>query len=384
MKYLRLVWSNLKRKKVRTALTLLCILVAFVLFGYLAAIRQAFNAGVDVAGADRLVVRHKVAIIQLLPESYKTRMENIEGIAVASHATWFDGRNPAHPRTFFASMPVEPERFLTVYPEYLLDDEERQGWLSTRTGAIVGKKIAKRFGWQVGDRITLQSSIWRQKEGDRTWEFDISGIYEGVEKGTDNTQLFFRFDYFSEARANGDGMVGWYTVKIDNPEEAEAVAARIDEEFANSSAETKSEPEGAFIQAFANQAGNIGVILMAVLTAVFFTILLVSGNTMAQTVRERTGELAVLKAMGFTHQGVLGLVLAESCLLSVVGGVLGLGVAWLLISAGDPTNGSLPVFFFPVRDMVVGVVLIFVLGLAAGFPPAWQAMRLQVAEGLRR
>ncbi|TNF71493.1 MAG: FtsX-like permease family protein, partial [Acidobacteria bacterium] len=197
-------------------------------------------------------------------------------------------------------------------------------------------------------------------------------------------QFFFRHDFFHESRAWGSGNVGWYYVRVDDPERAAEIARLIDEEFANSPHETKTEPEGAFVQGFAKQIGNIGAIMMAILSAVFFTILLVAGNTMAQSVRERTEELAVLKAMGFTHRGVLGLVLAESCLLAMLGGFLGLGIAWFLISLGDPSGGALPIFFFPTRDLVLGVVLVLLLGLATGLLPALQAQRLQIADAMRR
>lgn len=383
MKYLYLMWSNLKRKKTRSVLTLLSIIVAFMLFGYLGAIRQAFNQGIDVAGLDRLIVRHKVSIIQLLPASYEARMERIEGVADAVHQTWFGGVYQK-PSNFFAQMPVEAEEFLAMYPEYLLSEEEREAWLNTRTGAIVGRTTAERFGWKVGDRIPIQSSIWSRKGGGRTWEFDLVGIYDGAEKGTDATQFFFRYDYFDEARQGGQGLVGWYTVRIDDPDRAAEISALIDEEFANSPAETKAEPEGAFLQAFANQIGDIGMIFMSIIAAVFFTILLVAGNTMAYAVRERTNELAVLKALGFTDSGVLGLVLGESLVLSAIGGGIGLALAWLLVSMGDPTNGSLPVFYIPARNFLAGAVLIVALAFIAGILPALQAQRLRIADALRR
>lgn len=383
MKYLSLVWSNLKRKKTRTVLTLLSILVAFLLFGYLAAIRVGFNQGVDVAGLDRLVVRHKVSIIQFLPESYETKIQRIDGVADAVHATWFGGIYQ-RPSNFFAQMPVKPDEFLEMFPEYVLDEEERQAWFNTRPGAIVGRVTADRFGWKVGDRIPIEATIWTKKDGGRTWEFDIVGIYEGAEQGTDTSQFFFRYDYFQETRQWGSGNVGWYWVKIEDPERAAEIVQLIDKEFANSPAETKTEPEGAFVQGFAKQVGNIGLIMMSILVAVFFTILLVAGNTMAQSVRERTQEIAVLKALGFTHRGVLGLVLAESFVLAVVGGAAGLALAWFLISLGDPTNGALPIFYLPARDLVVGILLVGVMGFVAGILPARQAQRLQIADALRR
>ncbi len=384
MKYLHLLWRNLTRKKLRTALTVLSILVAFVLFGYLAAIRQAFSMGIDVAGADRLIVRHKVSIIQFLPESYERRIEQIDGVDDAVSQTWFGGIYQK-PQNFFAQMPVEPEEFLRMYPEYLLEPEERQAFLTTRTGAIAGVTTAERFGWKVGDRIPIEATIWVKKDGSRSWEFDLVGIYEGAEKGTDTTSFFFRYDYFDEARAWGQGNVGWYIVRIDDPDRAAEIAEQIDAEFANSPAETKAEPEGAFLQSFAKQVGDIGTIIVAIVTVVFFTILLVAGNTMAQSVRERIRELGVLKALGFTHRGVLGLVLAESCLLAVLGGGLGLALAAWLISFGDPTpTNSLPIFYFPARDVVIGAVLVVLLGLAAGVLPALRALRLEPADALRR
>lgn len=383
MKFLPLIWSNLKRKKLRTLLTLLSIGVAFLLFGYLSAIGRALDQGVSVAGADRLVVRHRVSIAQLLPVTYKERIARIPGVAAVSHASWFGGIYQSS-RIFFPQMPVEPEPWLNLYPEYILPKEARERWLATRTGAIAGRKIAEKFGWKVGDRIPIQATIWVRKDGSATWEFDLAGIYDGAEKGTDTTQFFFRYDYYDEARRYAKGQVGWYVVRVSNPEEAATVAKQIDEEFANSSAETKAETEGAFVQGFAKQVGDISTIMVAILSAVFFTILLVAGNTMAQSVRERTEELGVLKAMGFTNTQVLLLVLGESCFLSALGGLSGLGLAWLLISRGDPTHGALPIFYFPVHDLLVGTGLVFALGLVTGILPAWQAGRLRLADALRR
>jgi putative ABC transport system permease protein len=384
VKFLHLVWCTLKRTKLRTSLTLLSILVAFILFGFLMAIKQALAGGVSLARQDRLIVRHKVSIIQLLPESYKARMERIPGVALATHQTWFGGIYQ-DPKNFFMQNPVVPEEFLNMHPEIILSPDQKKAWLETRTGAIVGRKTAERFHWKIGDKVPIQSSIWSQEAGSRNWEFDIVGIYDGDKKETDTTPLFFRYDYFDEARQSGaKGLVGWYTIRVKDPAQAAEVAKRVDEEFENSSAETKTEPEGAFVQAWASQIGNIVLIVAAILGAVFFTILLVTGNTMAQAVRERTGELGVLKAIGFTNGQIVGLVLAESCLLTVLGGALGLGLAWLVVSRGDPTSGLLPMFFFPTRDLLIGLGLSVALGLVTGIVPALQAMRLRVADALRR
>lgn len=383
MKFLPLIWSNLRRKKLRTFLTLLSIVVAFILFGYLAAIRVGLSSGVEVAGADRLFVRHRVSIAQLLPASYLDRIKRIPGVSGAIYQTWFGGIYQ-DPKNFFAQMPVDPEPFLGMYPEFLLPEAQKQAWLRLRTGAIVGRATADRFGWKVGDRIPIQATIWTQEGGGRTWEFDLVGIFEGKEKGTDTTQMYFRYDYFDETRAFGRGYVGWYNVRVRDPAAAAEVARLIDEEFANSSAETKAETEKAFLQGWARQIGDIGAIIKAILSAVFFTILLVAGNTMTQSVRERTGELGVLKALGYTNGQMLALVLAESCLLAGLGGGLGLALAWWFIAAGDPTRGALAVFYFPRNDVLVGLGLALGLGLITGLPPAVQAMRLRIAEALRR
>lgn len=382
MRFLFLVWGNLKRRKLRTVLTVLAVLVAFLLFGLLCTIKEALSAGVSMAGADRLIVRHKVSIIQLLPESYKARMLRIPGVAAAAHQTWFGGIYQ-EPKNFFPSMPVEPAEFLAMYPEFVLPEAQQKAWSEKRTGAIVGRTTAQRFGWKIGDRIPIRSPIWFNGTGD-VWEFDLVGLYDGAKKGTDTTQFFFRYDYFEEARVAGKGEVGWYVVRVKDPARAAEVAKVVDDEFANSPYETKTEPEGAFAQGFAQQVGNLGTMLIAILSAVFFTILLVAGNTMAQAVRERTEELGVLKAMGFTNELVLALVLLESCLIASVGGLLGLGLAWAITASGNPVPGLLPLFYLPTHDLFLGLGLVVALGVVTGLLPAWQAMRLRIAEALRR
>jgi len=383
MKFLHLIWSNLKRRKLRTLLTLLSIFVAFLLYGLLCTIKEAFTAGVSLAGADRLIVRHKVSLIMNLPVAYKARMERIPGVATVVHFTWFNGIYQNEPKNFFASIPTEPEPFLALYPEYMLPEDQKQAWLKTRTGAIAGRSLADRFKWKIGDRITLTSPIWPRK-GDQPWEFDIVGIMEAAKKNADTSGFYFRYDYLDEGRVYGEGLVGWYGIRISDPARAAEVAKAIDDEFANSPAETKAETEGAFMQGFAQQIGDIGTIMIAILSAVFFTILLVAGNTMAQSVRERTEEFGVLKAMGFTNELALTLVLAESLLIAGFGGLAGLGLAWLIAAGGSPVPAMLPVFYLPTQSLVIGVLLVFALGVVAGILPALQAMRLRIADALRR
>lgn len=382
MKYLHLIRKNLGRKKARTLFTVLSIFVAFVLFALLAALRVAFEGGVELAGADRLITIHKVSLIQPLPQAYEADIEALDGVVDATHATWFGGVYQ-DPKNFFAQMAVEPEEWLDMYPEFVLTPEERAAWVADRTGAIAGRALAERFGWEVGDRIPLQATIWTKKDGSRTWELTLDGIYEGAEPGTDTTQLFFQHAYLDEARAFGQGVVGWYVVRVADPQRAAEVAETVDAEFANSPAETKTATEKAFVQAFANQIGDVGTIVIAILAAVFFTMLLVAANTMAQAVRERTGELAVLKTIGFTDRRVLALVLAESVAISVLGGGLGLALGAALVGGLD-VGQFLPAFYLRGADVATGLALVLLVGVAAGIVPALQAMRLEVVNALRR
>jgi len=382
VKFLPLIWSNLRRKRVRTTFTLLSILVAFLLFGYLGAVSNAFNIGVQIAGVDRLVMTHKVSIILPLPLSYQDRIEQVPGVTDVANATWFGGVYQ-DPKNFFAQMAVDPERYLRLYPEFRIPEDQKKAWMADRTGAICGRYLAERFHWKIGDRIPL-TAPWQKKDGSNSWEFTLDGIYDGATPSTDVTQFLFHWKYLDEARVRRNGMVGWYIIRIGHPDEAPQIAAKLDALFANSDEETKTSTEKAFMQGFAKQVGNIGAIITAILSVVFFIILLVAGNTMMQSVRERVTELAVLKTLGFPNGLILTLVLCESLVLAIVGGGLGLGLAWLLIHRGDPTNGALPIFYMPGESAVLGVVFIVLLGAATGSLPAIQAMRLRVVQSLRR
>lgn len=384
MKFLPLIWKNLWRRRLRTTFTVLAIVISFWLFGFLRAVDTAFTSGVEASGADRLLVIHKVSLIQPLPMTYKERIRAVEGVEALTHANWFGGIYQ-DPKNFFGQMAVEQESFLELYPEYILPEEQKKAWLADRSGAIVGRSLADRFGFKVGDRIPIQATIFRKRDGSSLWEFTVSGIYEGAEQATDTSSLYFRYDYLNEGMGGRLGIIGWYIVRIADPARGGEVADRIDSLFANSPAETKTQTEKAFAQSFADQVGNVGAIVSWVLIAVFFIMLLVAGNTMALAVRERTNELAVLKTLGFSRGKVLGLVLAESCAIAALGGGLGLLLALATIPAfGKALKSFLPVFFLPPRDLVLGVVLIFVFGLATGLFPAAQAMRLRIVDALRR
>jgi putative ABC transport system permease protein len=383
MKFLPLIWKNVWRRKFRTTFTLLVIFVSFVLFGLLMTIRTAFSLGVELAGQDRLVLIHKVSLIQPLPVAYQGRIATVPGVDIVTHNSWFGGvyQNPAN---FFAQIAVEPEPFLAIYKEIHLPEDQLRAWQADRQGAIVGVDLARRFGFKVGDRVPIQGTSWRPKSGTGdTWEFNISGIYD-AEPGFDKTQFFFRYDYLDENRQGGAGLVGWYIVKIADPSRSSEMANQFDGMFANSQAETKTTTEKGFIDSFAKQIGDIGAIMIAILIVVLFVMLLVVTNTMVFSVRERTSELAVLKTLGFSNGSVVGLVLTESVFMAVLGGALGLGLAWLAVQAGDPTNGMMPTWVLPNRALAVGAGLMLGLGLLAGALPATAAMRLRITDALRK
>ncbi len=386
MKFFPLVWRNLLRRKVRTIFTLLSVFVAFLLFGLLMAIRAGFTAGVTIAGAERLVMIDKIALINPIPLSYLERIKSTEGVKDVTHANWFNGIYQ-DAKNFFPNFAVDPESWLRVYSELKIPEDQKKAWLADRTGALVGVTTVRRFGWKVGDRVPLQGVIYRRPDG-LPWEFTIDGFYDADEKAVDKTQFLFHYDYMNEtvpAASYGHNMVGWYVIKVANPAESEALAKKLDAMFENSSSETKTATEKAFVKGFADQIGDIATIMIVIATAVLFTILLVSANTMAQSIRERTNELAVLKTLGFTDARVLRLVLAESCFMAAVAGILGLATAWgLLTLIGDPTNGMIPNMYLTPRDLALGVAIVVALGVATGCAPAVQASRLKIVDALRR
>jgi len=381
MKFLPLVWKNVWRRKFRTTFTLLSIFIAFLLFGILMTIRTAFSFGVEIAGLDRLVLIHKVSLIMPLPRAYQSQLQQVPGVDIVTHQSWFNGIYQ-DPQNFFANIAVEPEPFLKIYPEFVVPPDQLKAWLADRQGAIVGKDLAERFGWKIGDRVPLTGTIYQPKSG-QSWEFNVSGIYDGAD-GVDKTQFFFRYDYLSENSQFGDGQVGWYVVKIADPARSVELSRTFDGMFANSSAETKTTTEKGFVEGFASQVGDIGAIMIAISSTVLFMFGLVAASTMAQSVRERTSELAVLKTLGFSGGTVLALVFAESMFIAVAGGGLGLLVAWLIVQAGDPTGGLLPIFILQPRYLLLGAALMIGMGLIAGVMPAVGAMRLRITDALRR
>jgi putative ABC transport system permease protein len=378
MKYFPLILANLFRKKLRTTLTVGSFVVALFLFGFLAIIHGAFSGGVDLVGIDRLMVINKVSIIQTLPLSYRDQILRIPGVKYVTYQSWFGGIYQ-DPKNFFPSFAVDPDTQRLVFPELAVSDDQWKDFLGDREGAIVGARTAKRFNWKIGDRVPLQAPIYGG-----TWEFNIRGIYNSPREGEDLTQFWLQKQYLEERRTFGKGQVGWYTVKLDSPDDSARVIKAIDALFANSPYETKTETLAAMAASWVKQAGNIEFLILAIGGVVFFTLLLVTGNTMALAVRERMGELAVMKAVGFSDRFVLFIVLAESIFVAVLGGVIGLALAKLFTLGGDPTGGVLQTFLLPTSAMLVGIMAAIGIGFLAGILPATTAMRLRVVDALRR
>jgi putative ABC transport system permease protein len=379
MKFLPLLLANLRRKKIRTILTVGSFAVALFLFGLLGAIRYGFRQGIDIAGADRLVVIGRTSMIQPLPLPYKERLKRTPGVKDVAHATWFGGVYQ-DPKNFFAQFAIVPDDWIKMYPEFVVPEDQWKAFKADRTGCVVGMKLATRFGWKVGDRIPLQAPSFM---GGGAWDLTVRGIYHGTRRGDDETQLWLRHDYLIEKGPEfWRGIVGWYTVRITNPDAAPAIAKLIDEEFSNSPSETRTQTESAFAASMVKQMGNIEFLILAIGSVVFFTLLLVTGNTMAISVRERTNELAVLKAIGYSDTFVLAIVLAESLLISTIGGVIGLVLASQLVKQ-DLTQGLLLLYLPPIA-FVIGAVIALGTGFLAGVLPALSAMRLNVVSALRR
>ena len=383
MKYFSLVWSALFRSKTRTLLTLLSVTAAFLLFGLLDSVRVAFNSGGSVAGADRLVVASRLSITQMLPYSLQQQLESTPGVKQATYAAWFGGIYQDQ-RNFFPNFSVGPGYF-DMYPEYEMPKEQMAAFEADRTGAVVGKALADRFGWKIGDTIPLQATIFPNRDGSNDWPLTLRGVFtlkDSKRKGEEN-QLMFHWKYFDEANQYVNGQVGWYMVQLDNVNHATRVAKAIDAISENSAHETKTQTEQAFNQSFAKQFADIGLIVTAIMGAVFFTLLLLTGNTMAQAVRERIPELATLKTLGFTNGTVLVLVLVEAVLLIVLGGLLGMALAGAIVPIVSAASGgiiNLP--GIPGETWLVGLVLMVAIGLVIGTLPALRAMRLKIVDAL--
>ncbi|MEO7149442.1 MAG: FtsX-like permease family protein [Rhodanobacteraceae bacterium] len=384
MKYFHLVWAALFRRKTRTIFTMLSVLAAFLLFGLLDSVRTAFaDAGNSVAGVDRLITISKVSFTMELPKSLLTRIHAVPGVADVGYANWFGGIYQ-DPKNFFPNEAVS-DNYFGLFSEFVLPTAQRKAFRDTRTGAVVGAALAKKYGWKIGDKIPLQATIFPQKDGSNAWTFDLVGIYHASnpKQVAQENVLFFNWDYFDEARQFGNGNVGWYIEKLTDRNQADRVAHAIDALSANSDHETKTETESAFNVAFVKQFADIGAIVSAIMAAVFFTLILLTGNTMAQAVRERIPELAVLKTIGFSSRSVLLLVLTESILLVLIGGVIGMILAAVVVGGVKAALGAtLPMADVDASIWLVAIALMLGIGLVVGVLPALRGMRLKIVDAL--
>jgi putative ABC transport system permease protein len=376
------VFANLLRKKTRTILTILSVVMAFLLFGLLQAVNVLFSAGAEFVGETRLVTQARVSFTTSLPMRLLPQIESVPGVERVMWSQWFGGVWQENTQLIIQA--VDPARLHQVYPELVMSDAEWKAFADTRTGLIAGRILANQYGWRIGQKVPIASNIFPQKDGSKAWVFDLVGIYDGKDeewqRGTNGGWI--NFHYFDEANQFGSGRAGVYIVSLEDPDRAAEVAATIDRMFENSPDETKTQSEKDFNLGFFKQIGDIGLIVRWILFAVFFTLLLVVGNTIAQSVRERIPELAILKTLGFTDRAVLGFVLAEAAALCVMGGLLGLVLATPLgVAITNASGGNLPVAVDH-RVWITGLVAIVVLTLAVGLLPAMRASRLTIVDAL--
>jgi putative ABC transport system permease protein len=382
MKFSRLILANLFRKKVRLLLTVGSFAVALFLFAFLGVVNDAFSRGADVSGADRLVIINRTSIINTVPLSYRDQILRIPGVKYITHNNWFGGIYQDE-KNFFPQFVIDPENQRQVFPELVVPDEQWNNFLKDRNGAIVGAATMKRFGWKIGDRIPIRNTLYGL--AGTAWEFNIDGVYHGKDPEDDETQFWFQWDAFEErVPERVKGQIGWYVLRLDNPDDAVRVAKTIDNMFMNSPYETRTETESAFAAGWVKQFGNIKFLIVSIGTVVFFTLLLVTGNTMAISVRERTPEIAVLKAIGFSDRAVLGFIVGESLVIAILGCV-GLLLAMLAIPVlSRALAGMLPSLVISPKVLISGAIAALVVGLASAILPGIGAMRMRVVNALRR
>jgi putative ABC transport system permease protein len=380
-----LIRKNLFRKKLRAGLMIVSIFIAFAIFGVLAAFERAFNAGQEVAEADRLVVVNKINFTQPLPIAYVNRVRAVEGVRQVTHANWFGGYFQ-DPKNFLIVMAVEPESYMQLLDNDLVfTPEAREAFIKTRTGALIGESMAKKWGWKVGDRVPISSNIFSQKNGSRSWDMTIVGIVGKRKPQIDTNFMLFQYDYFDETRSFMKDMIGWMVLQTISPAVNDRVMKAIDAMFANSPYETSTDTEKAFNKAFVAQLGNIALIVTLVVGAAFVTILMIVGNTMVMAVRERTREIGVLKTLGFTGGRVLRLVLGETLLLALIGGVPGLVAAALVTTVMQQSLANfVPGLQLNAAIVAVGFALMLGLGVLTGLAPAINAFRLKIAVAMGR
>ncbi|ACV34959.1 FtsX-like permease family protein [Accumulibacter sp.] len=379
---LRLLLKNAFRHKLRTGLTLIGLVVAICAFGLLRTIVDAWYAGVEASSSTRLVTRSSISLTFQLPLNYAQRIRAVEGVRAISWANWFGGVYITE-RNFFPQFAIDPASYLALYPEYLIADAEKLAFFRDRQGAVVGRGLAKKFGWQIGDPIPLRGTIYPG-----TWTFNLRAIYDGVDAKTDENQMFVHWSFINEslrqsARRRADA-VGVYIVGIDEPNNAALISQRIDALFANSLAETLSETEKAFQLSFVSMSEAILVAIQAVSFIIVVIIMAVMANTMTMTARERLAEYATLKALGFPPAFVVGLLYGESLLIAGIGGVLGVAATLPLSAAFARATGTLfPVFQVSPLTMSLQLLAAAIVGIVAAAWPAWRMSRIDIVDGLR-
>jgi putative ABC transport system permease protein len=382
MKFLLLVLKSARRSRRRTALTALSVAIAVFLFASLRAVLDGFNAGAAGSSSSRIVTIRSTSLIFSMPETHLNRIRNTEGVSDVTYANWFGGIYK-DPRNFFGQFAVDPVSYLRMYPEVQLSPEEKQAFIEDRTGCIVGDGLAQTYGFKVGDRIVLQVGI--PVYGDQDYPFTIRGIYKAGGTAVDNQSMMFHWKYADE-RALQKGQIGWFTIKIDNPDRAADIARTIDQQFANTPYETKTDTEAQFMSSFASMFGNLNLLLGSIAAAVVTTTLFVAANTMAMSVRERTTEIAVMRTLGFPSRVIFLLIAGEGLLISIAGGVLGAVLAWLIVNgqALGVSGGFVPVFGVSATNAGIGVLISIGIGIVAGLVPAVLASRLKIVDALRR
>jgi putative ABC transport system permease protein len=378
MKYLRLVLANLGRHKVRSILTILGVALALFLFASLQTVVTTLGAAAQLGSARRLVVTNATGIVFAMPLSYANRLQAVPGVEAVSWANWFGGRYGDNKR-FFAQFAVDPQSYLEMFPEMSIPAEQKQAFFRERSSAIVGKRLLEVFGWRIGQDVTIAGTIFPGP-----WTFTIRGVYTPTNRSINDDMMFFRHDYLEE-RIGRPGIAGWYVLRIDDPNKAAQIAKTIDDQFRNSSAPTKTGTEQAFNAGFATMWGNVSLLMSTIGLAVVFAILMVSANAMMMSARERTGEIAVLKTIGFPDRTLFALFMLEAGIIAFSGAFLGLGGAKLLYRASNfNAAGFLPGFEVTGRTLLLGSGVAVLLMLASGLGPAVRAARLPVVQALRR
>ena len=378
MKYFFLVVANLKRHKIRTVLTIASVSLALFLFASLRSVVTTLDKNSQFGGAHRLVALNATGLVFPLPMSYATKIRALPGVKSVSWANWFGGKY-GDSKQFFGQFAVDPESYLAMYPELQIPADQREAFLHERTAALIGSRLVTQFGWHLGQNVTLQGTIF---QGD--WTFTIRGIYTPTNPAIGDNMMLFHHDYFDE-RLGHLGIAGWFIVEIEDPAQAAAVAKSIDDLFRNSSAATKTGTEQAFQAGFATMLGNVKLLMGTIGLAVVFAILLVTANAMMMSARERTGEIAVMKTIGFSDTTLFTLVIVEAGMIAAIGAGLGLGAAKLLYKGLNFNGfGFLPGFDVSGSTLVLGAMLALLLMLASGLVPAVRAARLPVVQALRR